>query len=43
MVPGVGAMASISIVPPELASRYDGRIAPGFGFFFNVRPRKHVM
>ena len=43
MVPGVGAMASISIVPPELASRYDGRVAPGFGFFFNVRPSKHVM
>ena len=43
MVPGLGAMASISIVPPELASRYDGRVAPGFGFFFNVRPGKHVM
>jgi hypothetical protein len=41
--PGIGGTASISIVPPELASRYEGRVAPGFGVFFVVRPARHVM
>jgi hypothetical protein len=43
MVPGIGGTASVSLVPPELASRYDGRVAPGFGVFFSVRPARHVM
>ena len=38
IVPGFGVMAAVSLVPPELASRYGGRAAPGFGVFFNVRP-----
>ncbi len=43
MVPGIGGTASVSLVPPELASRYDGRVAPGFGLFFSLRPSRHVM
>jgi len=38
---GVGGSASLSIVPPELASRYNGRVAPGFGVFVTVRPPRH--
>jgi hypothetical protein len=37
---GVGATASLSLVPSELASRYDGRSAPGFGVYLNVSPRR---
>jgi hypothetical protein len=40
---GFGGTASISMVPPELASRYDGRVAPGFGVFVSLRPSRHVM
>jgi len=40
---GVGGTASISIVPQDLASRYDGRVAPGFGVFVSLRPRRHAM
>ena len=43
IVAGIGGTASISIVPSALTSRYPGRIAPGFGVFFNVRPSRHVM
>ena len=38
--PGLGAAASLSLVPPELASRYGGRTAPGFAVFLNVTPRR---
>jgi hypothetical protein len=40
---GFGGTASISIVPEDLASRYDGRVAPGFGVFVSLRPSHHVM
>jgi hypothetical protein len=40
---GFGGTASISIVPQDLASRYDGRVAPGFGVFVSLRPARHVM
>ena len=40
---GVGGMLSLSVVPTELSSRYDGRVAPGFGVFLNVRPARHAM
>jgi hypothetical protein len=43
IVAGIGGTVSISIVPSALTSRYPGRIAPGFGVFFNVRPSRHVM
>jgi len=35
---GVGGSGGLSIVPPELAPRYEGRIAPGFGVFLSVQP-----
>jgi hypothetical protein len=43
MAPGVGATAATSLLPSELAPRYFGRIAPGFGVFLTLRPRRHVM
>ena len=43
VVPGIGATASVSLVPAAFASRYGGRAAPGVGLFFNVRPARHEM
>lgn len=43
VVPGIGATASVSLIPALLAPRYGGRAAPSVGFFFNVRPARHVM
>jgi hypothetical protein len=43
MTVGIGGSASLSIVPPELASRYNGQVAPGFGVFTTVRPPRHGM
>jgi hypothetical protein len=43
MMPGVGGTVSASFVPPELASRYFGRVSPGFGVFISVRPKRHAM
>ena len=40
---GLGGTASMIIVPQDLASRYDGRVAPGFGVFVSLRPSRHVM
>lgn len=38
MSAGVGGTVTAAVVPEALASRYEGRIAPGFGVFFNLRP-----
>jgi hypothetical protein len=43
LVPGVGVVGSVNLVPPELAPRYSGQVAPGFGVFVTVRPARHVM
>ena len=43
IVVGLGGTASMSIVPTGLASRYGGRVAPGFGVFVSVRPARHPM
>lgn len=40
---GIGGTVSASIVPGELASRYGGRVASGFGVFLSLRPARHVM
>jgi hypothetical protein len=40
---GVGGSVSLSIVPPALASRYGGRVAPGLAVFATVRPPRHGM
>jgi hypothetical protein len=42
MALGIGATGSLSFVPEFLASRYEGRVAPGMGVFLNVRPGRHV-
>ena len=41
IVPGVGGMASFSLLPHDLAPRYSGHVAPGFGLFVSLRPRRH--
>jgi hypothetical protein len=41
--PGFGLSVSASVVPPALAPRYAGRVAPGIGVFFTVRPAPHAM
>jgi hypothetical protein len=43
MVPGIGGTISASLVPPLLAPRYNGRVAPGFGIFLTIRPVRHPM
>jgi hypothetical protein len=40
---GIGATGSASLLPPELAPHYNGRVAPGFGVFVTVRPARHVL
>jgi hypothetical protein len=40
--PGIGGTISASLLPPLLAPRYNGRIAPGFGVFVTVHPTPHV-
>ena len=42
IVPGLGGSVSLSIVPEYLATRYSGRVSPGFGLFFTVRPARHA-
>ena len=36
--PGIGGHVNFSLLPPLLAPRYNGRIAPGVGVFANFRP-----
>jgi hypothetical protein len=38
---GIGGTVSTSLLPPELAPRYEGRVAPGFGMFVTLRPASH--
>ena len=42
VVVGVGGTASIAIVPAALATRYEGRVAPGLVVFVNLRPARHA-
>jgi hypothetical protein len=42
-VPGIGGALSLSVVPADLASRYNGRVAPGFALFLTIRPSRHMM
>jgi len=43
LVTGIGGTAALNVVPSALAPRYSGRVAPGFGAFFTVRPSQHSM
>lgn len=37
---GVGGHVNLSLVPPALAPRYNGRVAPGLGVFLNLQPSR---
>jgi hypothetical protein len=41
--PGLGVSVSAAAVPPALENRYGGRVVPGIGVFFTVRPAPHTM
>lgn len=43
LVPGIGGTAALSFLPPALAPRYDGRVAPSFAVFVNVQAARHEM
>lgn len=43
LVPGLGVSVSLSVLSPELAPRYFGRVAPSVAVFFNIRPARHAM
>ncbi|MEQ1870917.1 MAG: hypothetical protein ABL961_12940 [Vicinamibacterales bacterium] len=43
LVPGIGGTFSLSLLPPALAPRYAGRVAPGLGVFLTLRPARHAM
>ena len=43
LVPGLGGSVSLSVLPPELAPRYFGRVAPGFAVFFSLQAARHRM
>ena len=41
LAPGIGGTVSMTVVPDELASRYGGRTAGGFGVFLLLHPPLH--
>jgi len=43
LVPGIGSTVSISLLPPELAPRYFGRIPSSFGVFLSLQAARHQM
>lgn len=43
VVPGIGGTAAISLIPPALAPRYSGRVAPSFGVYVSLRAARHQM
>lgn len=43
MQPGFGLSVSASAVPAALEARYGGRVVPGIGLFFTLRPASHAM
>lgn len=43
IVPGLGATVAVSVLPPELESRYSTRVAPTFAIFLSLRPPPHKM
>ena len=43
LVPGIGGTIAFSLLAPELAPHYSGRVAPTFGVFFSLQAAKHAM
>ena len=42
LVPGVGGVLSVNVVPSSLSPRYSGRVALGAGAFVVIRPQRHT-
>jgi hypothetical protein len=43
VVPGIGGSVAVSLLPPQLAPRYSGRIAPGCSLFLSLQAARHQM
>ena len=43
LVPAIGVIGSINVVPPELAPRYGSQVVPGVGVYLALRPPRHIM
>jgi hypothetical protein len=43
VLPGLGAVGSLNLMPEALEPRYEGRAVPGIGVFFTLRPTRHIM
>ena len=43
VVPGIGGSVGVSLLPPQLAPHYSGRVAPSFGVFFSLQAARHQM
>jgi hypothetical protein len=43
VVPGIGGSVALSVLPPELAPRYGGRVAPSVTVFVRLQPARHPM
>ena len=43
LLPGLGGMFAVSLLPPELAPRYSGHAVPSFGVFFGLQAARHRM
>lgn len=43
LLPGIGGIFAVSLLPPELAPRYSGRAAPSLGVFFSLQAARHQM
>jgi hypothetical protein len=43
IVPGVGGSLAVSVLPPQLAPLYFGRVAPSVSVFFSLQAARHQM
>ncbi len=43
VVPGIGGSIGVSLLPPQLAPHYSGRVAPSFSVFFSLQAARHQM
>lgn len=43
LTPGLGGYVGLSLLTPELAPRYEGRVAPSYAVFFSLHAARHQM
>ena len=43
LTPGIGGHVALSLLAPELAPRYEGRVARSFAVFFSLQAARHQM